>query len=150
MGKGKHGVEASVLAVGVSGAICKKFREHNQAVEFVKACQASQPREVLLDHDENPPEGSSNWTVKGTNGHAQPVKFSRARRTIDPADRIVVHDNGPPSGSEWCAVVNGKHGVCNVFMSWSEASKFFLGSPGALVEKFATPVEALAFLSSSW
>ena len=58
----------------------------------------------------------------------------------------MVHDKGPAAEPEWCATVNGRHGVWSIFKSWKEASEFFLGSPGALLEKFETQGEALAFL----
>jgi hypothetical protein len=49
----------------------------------------------------------------------------------------------------WYAVAKGKHGICNIFQSWEEASEFVLGVPGALVQKFKTKGEALAFLESN-
>jgi hypothetical protein len=48
----------------------------------------------------------------------------------------------------WFAVAKGKHGICNIFQSWEEASEFFLGVPGALVQKFQTRGEVLEFLES--
>jgi hypothetical protein len=45
-------------------------------------------------------------------------------------------------------VAKGKHGICNIYQSWDEASEFVLGVPGALVQKFNTREEALEFLAS--
>jgi hypothetical protein len=46
-------------------------------------------------------------------------------------------------------VAKGKHGICNIFKSWEEASEVFLGVPGAIVQKFKTWGEALEFLESN-
>ena len=61
-------VEASGLVLGTSGAIVKKFRDCNQAVEFVKACWVPKSRQLVLKDDEGPPDGSSDWSVKSAKG----------------------------------------------------------------------------------
>jgi hypothetical protein len=114
VGKGKNGgsgvfpswTEASDLVLGTSGALVKKFRDYDKAVEFVLSCRAPEPMEVL------------------------PI--------LEPSKE-----------STWYAVAKGKHGICNIFQSWEEASEFFLGVPGALVQKFKTRAEALEFLESN-
>jgi viroplasmin and RNaseH domain-containing protein len=116
VGKGKHGAsgvfsswaEASNLVLGISGAVFKKFRDYDEAAEFVKTCRVPEPKNIIENKGEGP--------------------------TTDPV---------------WYAVANGKHGVCNIFNSWEEASEFVLGTSGALVEKFNTRGAALAFLGSN-
>jgi hypothetical protein len=114
VGKGKDGTsgvfpswaEASNLVLGTSGAIVKKFRDYEKAVEFVMTFQTPEPKETI------------------------------------------VIPEPPTPGLSWFAVAKGKHGICNIFQSWEEAWEFFLGIPGALVQKFKTREEALEFLGS--
>lgn len=55
VGKGKNGAtgvfpawaEASVLILGTSGAIVKKFRDYDKAAEFVMTCRASESNDAL-------------------------------------------------------------------------------------------------------
>jgi hypothetical protein len=83
------------------------------------------------------------WTeasglILGTSG-AVVKKF----RDYDKAAEFVMtcrssESNEAPSNSEgmkapepaWFAVAKGKHGICNIFQSWEEASEIFLGIPG--------------------
>ena len=159
VGKGKHGAsgvysswaEASSLVVGISGAIAKKFRDYQQAAEFVKACQAvpkPKPKDPFFAFGEGPPDGSSDWTVKNAKGGSEhPVLFhQQGRETSDSKDPTLILGDRRSMEHFWFAVVNGRHGVCNIFKTWEEASEFVLGYPGALVEKFKTRGEAMAFL----
>lgn len=159
VGKGKHGAsgvfsswaEASSLVVGISGAIAKKFRDYQQAVEFVKACQVAskpKPKDPFFAIGEGPPDGSSNWTYKSARGGPeQPVLFHQhGSDTTDPYVSTSALEESPVKERFWYAVVNGRHGVWNIFKTWEEASEFVLGYPGALVEKFKTRGEAMAFL----
>ena len=142
--------EALGLVVGTSGAIVKKFRDYRQAMDFVKVCREDI---IHVNQDEGPPDGSSDWRVKSAPGRTRPPDHSEVGQFFKgnprtPKEPIVIQDEGPPPELKWYAVANGRHGVSNIFKSWEEASEFFLGSPGALVEKFKTRDEALAFLEN--
>jgi hypothetical protein len=95
--------------------------------------------------------GTSGAVIKKFQDYDKAVKFVRACRIPEDLTSApeVLEDPICPIPSCWYAVAKGKHGICNIFQSWEEASEFVLGVPGALVQKFKTKGEALAFLESA-
>jgi hypothetical protein len=92
--------------------------------------------------------GISGATVKKFRNYEEATEHVKRHQSPSPRDRSR-GPNAPPtrnSGQIWFAVAKGKHGVCNLFQSWEEASEYFLGVPGAIVQKFGTRGEALTFL----
>ena len=129
---------------------CQEVQRLPTAVAFVKACQAvpkPKPKDPCFAFGEGPPDGSSDWTYKSARGGLeQPVLFhQQGRETTDPKDPTLILEERHSMERFWYAVVNGRHGVWNIFRSWEEVSKFVLGYPGALVEKFKTRGKAMAF-----
>jgi hypothetical protein len=92
--------------------------------------------------------GVSGAAVKKFREYKEANDYVRSRQSPSPRDRSQ-GSNVPTtemSVQTWYAIAKGKHGVCNLSKSWEETSEFFLGVPGALVQKFGTRGEALSFL----
>jgi hypothetical protein len=59
VGKDKHGAsgvfsswtEASILVLGTSGAVFKKFRDCDKSVEFVKTCRVPEPKNAVENQE---------------------------------------------------------------------------------------------------
>ena len=58
MGKGKHGASGVFAswakALNTSEGAIKKFRDYDQAMDFVKACSVPEPEDTIVHHDEGP------------------------------------------------------------------------------------------------
>jgi len=91
--------------------------------------------------------GISGAVVKKFRDYIKALEFVRIFQASEPPD-LAIPTQEDLKDSSWYAVANGKHGICNVFQSWEEASEVFLGVPGAVVQKFRTRGEALGFLES--
>ena len=94
--------------------------------------------------------GVSGALVEKYHDYDEAVTFVLScRAPSKPKEDIPTHKVPKALDPSWFAVAKGKHGVSNIFKSWEEASEFFLGIPGATVQKFKTRGEALTFLESS-
>ena len=122
--------EASRLLVGISAVIAKKFRDYQQAVEFVKACQVfpePKPKDPFFAHGEGSPDGSSDWTYRSARGGPkQPVHFHQQGRGayLDPGGEV-------PTNGTFLVCISGQRKARSLeYLQVLERSfRVFLGIP---------------------